>query len=709
MVIELGHFSLVLAFSVGLVALLLSFRKNKALLFYAAQAQMALISLSFTCLVLAFARSDFSVKSVALHSQSGTPFIYKIAATWGHHEGSMLLWCFFLSLIISFFSLNRQRIEEAIHQRALIILEIILGLFLAYSLFTSNPFERLMPFPINRGELNPLLQDPSLTFHPLFLYMGFLGFSVPFALSIASHKSSDPARFIQWVKPWIAGTWGFLTLGIITGSIWAYYELGWGGWWFWDPVESASLLPWLLAAALIHFYKKQTPSKLLFFLTSLGFLLCLASVWVIRGGALLSVHTFALSPNRSFFLLGIFSLSLCSSLFTLIKGKPFKRPANNRLMDSAVFIFLYLLFVVLWGIFFPIFFEKITHQSITLGTPYFSKLFCYPMLAAFFIMGIAPSYSKDFFKRYGLTLACLVLVLLGSIYFFSFQNLGAILSITLSLWVVGWTIIWGIKNFSKKSLSLIGAHLGIGILALGISVNEFYQFETMAVMEKGETLKITEGDLLFKEIIPTPQKNHLAYTATFQLKNDRKILCTFHPERRLYFAIQGEHSEASLCQKGLTTFSLILGETNDRQKWVVRLYKNPFIILIWLGGFLVAFSLFLLCFQKRALLILGFCFLWTTPTNALTTYHPRAISLFNKIPCPTCPGQNLEGSGTSLGIEVRDYIDHEIRAGTPEHKILDQLQEKFGLASPSRFPGWILWAVPFLFIGIFFMLYRRRR
>lgn len=706
MVTELGHFSLVLSFSLGLMTLILSFRKKNALLSYLSTVNLGLISLAFFCLILAFARSDFSVQSVAFHSHSTTPLIYKIAATWGHHEGSMLLWCFFLGLIINFFSTNRQKIEPSIHSATLFILHSILVLFLAYSLLTSNPFERLMPFPINRGELNPLLQDPSLTFHPLFLYMGFLSFSVPFALSIASslYPINRPL-FIQWTKPWIAGAWGFLTLGILTGSIWAYYELGWGGWWFWDPVESASLLPWLVAAALIHLYKKPSSSDTLsrssVFLTSLGFLLCLTSVWVIRGGALVSVHTFALSPNRSFFLFSIFALCLGASILALIRTSKDHHERRNFFIDSAVFIFLYLLFIVLWGIFFPIFFEKITGQPITMGTPYFTKLFCYPMLLVFFLMGVGP-----FFSRIGLILC--IIISFVCFYIFWPQGIGATSAITLSVWLISWTILYSLKNFRKKSLPLLGAHLGIGILALGISVNGFFQKETMAIMEPGEKIELPLGNLTFDAVKPIPRQNHLAYQGTFSLKEKDHLICVFNSERRLYFANQSEHSEATLCHHRLTTYSLILGETTDHQHWVIRFYENPFILLIWIGGILVALSALLLCFQKRLLIIFALGILSSPSSEALIVYHPKATALFKKIPCPTCPGQNLESSQTELSQEIRDFIDQEIRKGKDEEIILKTLETQFHMTLLPSFPYWILWGAPLLFLGgILLMIYRR--
>lgn len=703
MVTELGHFSLILSFSLGLIALVLFFKKKEAFLPYAAMTQLGLIGFSFFCLILAFLRSDFSVKSVAMHSHSTTPIVYKIAAAWGHHEGSMLLWCFFLSLIIAFFSTNKQKIESSTHQSACVVLQSILTLFLAYSIFTSNPFERLMPFPINRGELNPLLQDPSLTFHPLLLYMGFLSFSVPFALSVATGiYPINHTLFIQWSRPWIAAAWGFLTLGILTGSIWAYYELGWGGWWFWDPVESASLLPWLVAAALVHFYKKQSPSKFLVFLTSLGFLLCLASVWVIRGGALLSVHTFALSPNRSFFLLTIFCLCLGISIFSAIRPLKDQKGTRSFFLDSAVFTFLYLLFVVLWGIFFPILFEKATGQSVTMGSPYFTKLFCYPMLLMFLFMGFGPFFSKT------------ALIISASIAFIGVyctwpQGLGLSIATGLSVWLISWTVLYGFKNFHKKSLPLLGAHLGIGILALGISVNGFLQKETMAVMEPGESLELPLGILTFEGVKPIPRQNHLAYQGAFSVKTNNQLSCIFNPERRLYFATQGEHSEATLCHHQLTTYSLILGETNDHQHWVVRFYENPFIILIWIGGILVALSIFLLCFQKRLFIVFGLSLLWGTSSEALVVYHPKAVALFKKIPCPTCPGQSLESAQTELSQEIRGVIDQEVQKGKSNEEIFKILENRFQIKVNSSFPLWSLWLIPFCALGVLLLIFYRRK
>ena len=601
MITELGHFSLILALALGTISLLgLCRRKPLAPSFvgYVSHAQSALLGLAFVCLVLAFARSDFSVMSVAHHSNSATPLIYKIAATWGHHEGSMVLWVLILSLYNLAFARNSKHIPSASYSSTLHITQGVLLLFLVYIIFCANPFDRLMPFPLNAGELNPLLQDPSLTFHPILLYLGFLGFVIPFAL--AASQGFQPislTQLIDWSKPWLYLSWGLLTLGIISGSWWAYYELGWGGWWFWDPVESASLLPWLCATALLHAQRKDSAPRTITLLTALCFLLCVASTWIIRGGAVVSIHSFALDPTRNIFLLAIFLCCVCLCVPAIYKSP--NQSEDEPLWSESFFkktgslILLYFLFIVAWGIFFPIAYEKFTSTTLSLGMNYFKKLFCYPMLLVFFLMGIGPSFTKSFSKG-------LVLTILGAgTTFFFTQDIPWIgkISILGSTWLILLTLVQMVRP--KRNLLALGAHLGIGILALGVSINQFGQRESIHTMHVGETFTMGKTQITLKELHPTPAKNYLAYRAIFSLHKDGKETTKLAPERRIYFATQTEHSETAIHRTCLSTLSIILGETHDRSLWMVRTYTNPFIILIWLGGFIVALSGLLAFLNRR--------------------------------------------------------------------------------------------------------------
>ena len=583
------------------------------------RAQSLLLLLSFVCLLLAFFRSDFSLAVVAHHSQSTTPLIYKIAATWGHHEGSMLLWCLLLSFYITLFAQNLQKIPDALHQKTIQKLQGVMILFLCYSIFYANPFERLMPFPINKGELNPLLQDISITFHPILLYLGFLGCVIPFAMGLTTLWApiSTP-QFIQWTKPWVSLSMGFLSLGIISGSWWAYYELGWGGWWFWDPVESASLLPWLSAAVLLHLYKHSpegnTLQRSILFFSCFCFLLSLASVWVIRGGMVLSVHAFALAPERSLFLFMIFFVSFVATFIAFFKLP--RTPGQNSplwsealLLKSASVFLAYLLFIIIWSLFFPIVFESVTNQSFSFNVSYFTKLFCYPTLAVFFLMALAPlvvekkTTIKDFLVYHRWKLSIIALSTLLCFYFLKNLPWAGKLSMTASLWLILWTLASAVTTVTRhtifKKIPLYGAHLGIGVLALGISINQFLQKETIATMAIGDALSFEDFEIKLEKIQPLPASNYLAYQGNFSLKQNGILIGTLRPERRLYFATQTEHSEASILRKGLTTFSLILAETWDQKSWVVRAYINPFIILIWIGGILVGLSTLSIFFRRR--------------------------------------------------------------------------------------------------------------
>jgi len=563
MITELGHFCLILTFALNVVAYLTCYKKSfgsvrTVFLTYWARGQSLLLLLSFFCLMLAFLRSDFSVAAVAQHSHSTTPWIYKMAATWGHHEGSMLLWCLILSFYVTLFAQNLQKIPSMPYQQTLQKLQGVMLLFLSYSIFYANPFERLMPFPINKGELNPLLQDISITFHPILLYLGFLGFVIPFAIGLSTLWAPiSGTPFIRWTKPWVALSMGFLSLGIVSGSWWAYYELGWGGWWFWDPVESASLLPWLSGAALLHLYRYNaeapTVQRSTLFFSCFCFLLSLASVWVIRGGMVISVHSFALAPERSMMLFIIFLIYFIATFMAFFKlPKTSAQPFS--LLTSAVIFLSYLLFIVGWGLFFPVVFQAITTQPFSFDSAYFTKLFCYPSLGALLLMALTPFVQK---KRKV------------------------------------------IPNRLVNKLPFYGAHLGIGILALGISINQFSQKEEMETLSVGKSMMIEDIEITLEKIQPLPARNYLAYQGTVSLKKGGVLLGSLYPERRLYFATQTEHSEARILRRGLTTLSVALGETTDQKSWVVRAYSNPFIILIWMGGALVGLSILLIFFRRR--------------------------------------------------------------------------------------------------------------
>lgn len=605
MIVEFGHFCLILALSLGVTSWVISLtHKNPSfqLVSYTSYSQMVLLLISFLCIVNAFIRCDFSVKIVAEHSHETTPLIYRLAAVWGHHEGSMLLWCLLLSLYGIAFASNPQKIAFSLHHTALKILQQGLSLFIAYSVFFANPFERLMPFPINQGDLNPLLQDPSLTIHPIFLYLGFLGFSIPYALGV-SMKTESSSQLAQGVKPWMGAASGFLALGIMTGSFWAYYELGWGGWWFWDPVESASLLPWLGAAAFFHFSRQQTTksSSSLAFLSCLPFILCLLSTWVIRGGGLNSVHAFALSPERSLFLLALTFIAGGASLPLFKKSSILSVSSTKNIKDlllkGGTLSLLFLLFVVLIGIFFPLAFEKITGHPLALGTEYFTKLFCYPALIMIGLMGCVPFFSTTSKKIMGISF-----LLIGMISYLFLPFPKGFLYMGTAFWLIGSTLISIVRMKVKDLLHQApswSTHLGVGILALGIGMNALEKKDNTLAISVGEKKSIGTFDIRLQKIRPIPHQNYLAYCGTFLLEKQGIPLETLHSERRVYFSNQQEHSEAAMYQRGVTTLSLILGETHDQNTWVVRFYKSPGLLFIWGGCFLIAVGFFCFILRRR--------------------------------------------------------------------------------------------------------------
>ena len=693
MITELSHFCLILSLSMGILPWF--FSEKEGFLRYASYSQSLLLLGAFFGLIKAFACSDFSIHVVATHSHSTMPLAYKIAATWGHHEGSMLLWCLLLSGYVSLFSWNRQRIPTVTMAKALLHAQLILQLFLIYVIFFSNPFERLMPFPINQGELNPLLQDPSLTFHPIFLYLGFIGFSIPFVLSL---QKAHLTKLIEWSKPWTFLSWGFLTLGITSGSWWAYYELGWGGWWFWDPVENASLLPWLCATALLHAFKAPSERKIRA-LSSASFLLCLAGLWVIRGGALISVHNFSLSPGRSLFLICILTINSVLALRIVFRSEA-AITKSSRLLKIAVVFFCYLIFIILWSIFFPIGYEKFTQNPITLSPEYFATLFCYPSIALLAIMGIAPEKIS---KKAIISLV-LSSVITATVWVKYRSPPNALFALFGSSFLIIQTLLIGAKQWQKKGPMML-AHLGIGILALGVTINQFWQQETIVQLKVGESFTLQGMTITFEKLQRLPAKNHIAHQGTFSLKTPSSYE-TLKPERRIYFATQVEHSESAIKLLGLKNLSIILGETQDQQTWTVRAYYNPYIALIWIGGVIIALSAFAFLWRRKLFLLPAILITSINPCYALKEYHPHAISLFKKFKCPTCHGQTIDASTTTLSENMREDVDRLVREKNSDEQIKSIIGKKYDSQALNQKTR--LWPPVLLFLVLLLITYLAR-
>ena len=519
---------------------------------------------SFFSLMYSYIVSDFSVINVFQNSHTTKPLIYKIAGVWGNHEGSMLLWLLVLSTINYFiFRLYNQTNSFFISKTLQVQALITIG-FLLFILFTSNPFEKMAPIPLNGLGFNPILQDPALAIHPPLLYIGYVGFSAAFSFSIAalSLENIGKVPWYRYMKSFVAVAWTFLTVGIAFGSIWAYYELGWGGWWFWDPVENAALMPWLLGTALFHSLitveRKKSLQAWALFLAILSFLLSIIGTFLVRSGILTSVHTFALDPTRGIYILTFIALlgGYALILFSL-KSKRFLNEHYFSFFsrEGAILTNNILMVIVCASVFvgttYPLFVEIFTNKRISVGEPYFNSTIIPIMIPAIFVMGIGPilSWGKDDIKNtfQKILPSIMLTIIIILIFFLTYQSYSffGLVGITLASWIfcnILVTVIQKLRklvsrkkftkdNNLKKSNSMLIAHLGVGLMILGITGSSVWQEEKIIRMQVNDEIAIKNYNIVFKEIDKISGPNYLALQGSFWVYNKKKkIIAVLKPE-----------------------------------------------------------------------------------------------------------------------------------------------------------------------------------
>ncbi|EKF40652.1 cytochrome c-type biogenesis protein CcmF [Nitratireductor indicus C115] len=627
MSIELGHFALVLAFALALVQMCVPIiggqLKNETLMRVGeptAMAGFALISLSFAALLSAYVLSDFSVLNVWENSHSAKPLLYKITGTWGNHEGSMLLWVLILAFFGALVALFGRNLPLTLRANVLGVQGAIGSAFLLFILMTSNPFTRLDPAPMQGRDLNPILQDVGLAVHPPLLYLGYVGFSVSFSFAIAALiEGRIDAAWARWVRPWTLAAWMFLTGGIAMGSYWAYYELGWGGFWFWDPVENASLLPWLGGTALLHsalVMEKRSALKIwTVLLAILTFSLSLLGTFLVRSGVLTSVHAFATDPARGVFILGILMLFIGGSLAlfawragSLTAGglfQPISREGalvlNNLILTTATA-------TVLIGTLYPLLIEALLGEKISVGPPFFNLTFGPLMLPLLAIVPFGPllawkrgdlwAASQRLFFAFG---AALLVAMLAYVVIDPSSVLGAA-GIGLGAWLVlgAATDIVLKSGFGKATGAvawrrLIGlprsvfgtalAHAGLGLTMIGIAAVSTQQEERIVALQPGETVEIHGFVLRFESLRPFTGPNYTEDQAHFVLNRvTGKPLGAVVSAKRLYQARQMPTTEAGIRTLGLSQLYVSLGDRTPNGALVVRVWWKPFVTLIWLGA-----------------------------------------------------------------------------------------------------------------------------
>ena len=638
---EFGHFALISAFGLSLiqsvVPLIGTARHNMQLMLVgpaaAISAAVACV-IAFGALVTSFIRSDFSVALVANHSHSAKPLIYKISGTWGNHEGSLLLWILILVIYGAVLAISGRTMPASLKARILAVQGMITSGFLAFSLFTSNPFTRLANAPIDGKGLNPILQDPGLAIHPPMLYLGYVGLSIAFAFAVAGLIGGDVDRlWAKWMRPWIMAAWCALTLGIALGSWWAYYELGWGGWWFWDPVENASLMPWLAATALLHsaivVEKRGQLKSWTVLLAILAFSLSLVGTFIVRSGLLTSVHSFASDPARGVFILGILLVAVGIPLLLYawrgpqlmsvadfnLKSREGALIANNLLLVVATAI-------VLLGTFYPLGLEMITGARITVGPPYFDATFNPVMGILVVIMVIGPvmAWRRGATPRAKTTLlaASVSAIIAGVIGVALVQDIaiGAIGAVMLIAWLAMGiaTDIWTqLKPLQRAGLAsrwhrlpteVLGmwiAHFGIVVFLLGATGDGLFRSEQVVRAKPGEVVTIAGRDVTLVRVFERQGPNFQALTAELEYKNaaSGKFIARLMPEKRVYTAERQTTTEAAIRPRLGGDDYAVLGDGDDRIGYSLRLYYKPLISWIWGGGVLMATGGFVAMIGRR--------------------------------------------------------------------------------------------------------------
>ena len=629
MIPEFGHYALILALCITLIQGILPLvgahygrREYLVLARPAAQTTFMLLALAFISLAWSFYVNDFSVLYVAEHSNSQLPIMYRLGAVWGGHEGSLLLWIFLLSTWTILVAQLSKALDEFMVARVIGVLGLVTSGLLLFVLTTSNPFERLLPAAPDGRSLNPLLQDPGLVFHPPMLYMGYVGFSVAFAFAIASLLSGRlDAAWARWSRPWTTAAWVFLTLGIALGSWWAYYELGWGGWWFWDPVENASFIPWLVGTALLHSLavteKRGGFKSWTLLLAITAFSLSLLGTFLVRSGVLTSVHAFATDPRRGIFILIFLSLVVGSSLALYAWRAP-KNTLGGKfsLSSRETFILLGNVFLVvsagsvLLGTLYPLLIDALHLGKISVGPPYFNSVFVPIMVPLLVLMGIGPwtnwknTNLITVIKR--LWLAGLVAVCAGvtiPLIMGQFTWLAG-LGFLLAFWIIASGCLQIVRQarLGKPTRSFIGmqvAHLGMAIFVIGVTMVGAYQEEKDVRMLAGETVTVGGYQIQLVGVDRVPGPNYQAMRGTFLLSQNGKSQATLYPEKRSYFSSTMPMTEVAI-DVGLTRDIYVsLGEELSDKAWAVRVYYKPFVDWIWGGCLFMALGGVLAISDKR--------------------------------------------------------------------------------------------------------------
>ncbi|MFT5063556.1 MAG: cytochrome c-type biogenesis protein CcmF [Gammaproteobacteria bacterium] len=639
MIPEIGHFSLIVAMVIavlqGAVPLIGGQIGHSAMIRSArplAWLHFLFVAISFAILMNAFIENDFSVLYVVNNSNSDLPLLYRIAAVWGAHEGSLVLWALTICIWTVAVATFSRQLPDVMVGRVIGVLGWISVGFISFTIFTSNPFERLIPAALDGGDLNPLLQDFALAIHPPMLYMGYVGFSVAYAFAVAALIAGRlDAAWARWTRPWTSIAWVFLTIGIALGSWWAYYELGWGGWWFWDPVENASFMPWLVGTALIHSLavteKRGAFKNWTALLALSAFALSLLGTFLVRSGVLVSVHSFATDPERGAYILALLAIFIGGALVLYaIRAPEVKSAAGDATTASRETMLLInnVLLVaatvaVLTGTLFPIAMDALNLGKISVGPPYFDTVFVPLMLALTFAMGfgVAARWKRDRamdivmrLKGYGA-----VALILGTALPFLAVGRGTTLTI-LACWLAVWvaaTALWdpitriiafgsvkrGVTSVPQHLWGMSLAHMGIAVFVVGVALTEGFSEHRDDVLSLDGTAEVGGYDFQFIKIEEVQGPNYVATRGTINVFEDGKFLRTLSPEKRTYKVQKSPMTEAAIDANLFRDVYVSLGEPVGNGAWSFRFQVKPYIRCIWLGCLMMAFGGLLAATDKR--------------------------------------------------------------------------------------------------------------
>ena len=627
MIPELGLFALILALLLagllGTLPLIGAHRRVAAWMAAArplAHGQFVFVAVAFGCLACSFVTDDFSVVNVATNSNSHLPLEYKFAATWGSHEGSMLLWLLLLSAWTLAVARNSGHLPDEMRARVLGVMGLVATGFLLFLLLTSNPFERLFPPAAEGRDLNPLLQDPGMVFHPPLLYLGYVGFSVAFAFALAALLGGRlDATWARWSRPWTNLAWCFLTCGIVLGSWWAYYELGWGGWWFWDPVESASFMPWLVGTALVHSLavteKRGTFKAWTALLAILTFSLSLLGTFLVRSGVLSSVHAFAIDPRRGIFILAFLAIVIGGSLALFAarahkvgEGGRFEPVSRESLLLANNVLLVVAAGSVLLGTLYPLILDALNLGRLSVGAPYFDTVLVPLLMPLAVLMGVGPvagwrhAALPELWRRLRWALAAGVVAALAVSLMAGRWSPLSFLGFLLAAWIVATTVVQLVERIGggqgdwrarvvrqpRAWWGMLAAHLGVAAFIVGVTTVKGFEIERDVRLHAGDRLTLAGYTFRFDGVTEVRGANYRASQGTFDVSSDGVHFATMHPEKRVYDASGITTTEAAIASGWRGDRYVSLGEPYADGAWSVRIHHKPLVTWIWLGGLLMA-------------------------------------------------------------------------------------------------------------------------